>query len=131
MEGTPYAALLRASALSALERWDAAARWLEAARSGASAQRARPMLWRIGATEGAMYLAQRRRLDARRAFDAARVVAAELVLTLDEPVLVAAFRSHVDTVAPPATARTSRQAAKAAFGGLTRRERDTAALCDS
>ena len=50
------------------------------------------------------------------------------MLTLDEPALVTAFRSHVDTLAPPPAQRTSRQSAKAAYGGLTRRERDTAAL---
>ena len=125
---TPVVALLRAQASSALERWDDAATWLQAARTGARAQDARPLLWRIGAAEGRMHLARRERLEARRAFDAARADAAELLSTLDEPDLVTAFRSHVDAVAPPAAERSTRQAAKAAYGGLTRRERETAAL---
>jgi len=127
-EGTPLVALLRAQASSALERWDDAVSWLHVAQVEAHAQGARPLLWRIGATEGAMNLAQRQRLEARRAFDAARAEAAELLSALDEPDLVAAFRSHVDAVAPAAAERTTRQAAKAAYGGLTRRERETAAL---
>jgi DNA-binding NarL/FixJ family response regulator len=73
-------------------------------------------------------LAQRHRLAARQLFDAARSAATELVASLDEPALVAAFHSHVDVVAPPPAERTAGQAAKAAHGGLTRRERDTAAL---
>ncbi len=74
-----------------------------------------------------MYLGERRRRDARRAFDAARACAAALVATLDEPRMVSAFRIGVDLMAPPPPQRTARQAAKAAYGGLTRRERDTAA----
>jgi DNA-binding CsgD family transcriptional regulator len=127
-EGTPLVALLRAQASSALERWDDTTRWLQVARTAALEQGARPLLWRIGVAEGSVNLARRRRLDARRAFDAARADAAELLSTIDEPDLVRAFRSHVDAVAPPAAERTRRQSAKAAYGGLTRRERETAAL---
>jgi DNA-binding CsgD family transcriptional regulator/tetratricopeptide (TPR) repeat protein len=125
---TPRAALLLALASAALKRWDDAAAWLDAARSEARRQEARPLLWRIDAAEGAMRLAQRNRLEARRSFDAARAAAADLVAALDEPALAAAFRAHVDAVAPAPAPRTRRQAAAAAHGGLTRRERDTAAL---
>jgi DNA-binding CsgD family transcriptional regulator/tetratricopeptide (TPR) repeat protein len=125
---TPRAALLRAYASIAMERWADATKWLHAARNEARLQEARPLLWRIDAAEGAVQMAQRHRLAARRSYDAARATAAELVSALDEPALVTAFRAHVDSVAPPSVARTPRQAAKAAHGGLTRRERDTAAL---
>ena len=125
---TPCAALLFASASAALERWDDAATWQSAARAEARRQEARPLLWRIGAAEGAVQLAQRNRSEARRSFDAARAAAAALVDSLDEPALVTAFQAHVDAVAPPPAARTRRQRAKAAHGGLTRREQDTAAL---
>jgi non-specific serine/threonine protein kinase len=47
---------------------------------------------------------------------------------VDDAALAAAFRAGVDCLAPPAPQRTAAQAAKAAHGGLTRRERDTAAL---
>jgi DNA-binding CsgD family transcriptional regulator/tetratricopeptide (TPR) repeat protein len=125
---TPRSALLRAQALVALERWDEAIGWLGAARSEARAQGARPLLWRIAAVHGAAELAQRHRLAARQLFDVARSAATELVMSLDEPALVTSFHSHLDSVAPPPAERTPRQAAKAAYGGLTRRERDTAAL---
>ena len=125
---TPRAALLLALASVELKRRDDAAAWLSAARSEARRQEARPLLWRIDATEGTMQLAQRNRLEARRSFDAARATAADLVASLDEPALVAAFRAHVDAVAPARAARTRRQSAAAAHGGLTKRERDTAAL---
>ena len=125
---TPRHAMLRAQALAALERWSEATEWLGAARSEARAQEARPLLWRIAAVQGAVELAQRHRLAARQLFDAARSAAAELVASLDEPALVAGFHSFVDSIAPPPTERTPGQAAKAAYGGLTRRERDTAAL---
>ena len=125
---TPRSAMLRARALAQLERWSEAIEWLHAAKSEARAQGARPLLWRIDAALGSAELAQRHRLAARRCFDEARSGAAELVGTLDEPSLVAAFQSHIDSVAPPPATRTPAQVAKAAYGGLTRRERDTAAL---
>ena len=128
VELTPRVALLRARALSALERWDEATATLSVARDEARRQDARPLLWRIDAVQGAVHLGERRRLEARRSFDAARSTAAELVSGLDEPALVAHFRAGVDLMAPPPPERTAGQAAKEAYGGLTRRERDTAAL---
>ncbi|MEP6732759.1 MAG: AAA family ATPase [bacterium] len=126
--GTPRVALMRAQALVAEERWDEASAVLSAARSDAMTYDARPLLWRIDALQGAVFLGERRRLDARRLFDLARVTAMELVTDLDEAVLVRAFQAGVDRLAPPPPERTAGQAAKAAYGGLTRRERDAAAL---
>jgi DNA-binding CsgD family transcriptional regulator len=126
--GTPRAGLVRARALASLRRWDEAVAALDAARDDASRQGARPLLWRIEAERGAVSLGQRKRLEARRAFDAARAIADELAAALDDPVLASAFRAGVDRAAPPAPPRTRAQTAKAAYGGLTRRERDTAAL---
>ena len=126
--GTPRAALLQGLALAMQERWVEASAALHAARGDAEGQHARPLLWRIDAAHGVIHLRGRRRLEARRAFDAARSVAAELASGLAEPGLAAAFRAGVDELAPPALERTANQAAKAAYGGLTRRERDTAAL---
>ncbi|MEP7001013.1 MAG: AAA family ATPase, partial [bacterium] len=125
---TPRVALLRAQAFAALERWDDATTALRVANAEARAQEARPLIWRITAAEGAVKLAQRHRLEARRLFDAARSDAAELIAALDEPDAKTIFQSYVDTVAPPPAARTAKQEAKATHGGLTRRERDTAAL---
>jgi DNA-binding NarL/FixJ family response regulator len=119
---------VRAQALLALRRLDEANALIDAARAGALQQGARPLLWRIDATHGALHLAARRRLQARECFDAARALALELTSTLDEPSLVSACRAGVDRLAPPPPVRTAGQAARDAHGGLTRRERDTASL---
>jgi DNA-binding CsgD family transcriptional regulator len=126
--GTPRAALVRAQALATLERWDEALTTLSRARRDAREQSAHALLWRIDAAEGAAHLAQRHRLESRRCFDAARATAAAIADAVDEPALASAFRAGVDRVAPPPPARTAAQAAKQAFGGLTRRERDAARL---
>jgi DNA-binding CsgD family transcriptional regulator len=127
-EGTPRAALLQGQALAALERWTEAKESLGAARDGARRQDARPLLWRIDALQGAVHLGERRRLEARRSFDVARSTALALVSGLDDAGLTAAFRAGVDLLAPPPPPRSAAQAAKAEHGGLTRRERETAAL---
>ncbi|MEO8333999.1 MAG: AAA family ATPase [bacterium] len=125
---TPRTALLRAQALVALERWDDATALLDVARIESDRQGARPISWRIDALRGATHLGRRHRLEARRAFDAARAIADDIISALDERALVASFRAGVDRIAPPPPARTAGQAARDAHGGLTRRERDTAAL---
>lgn len=124
---TPRIALIRGEALSALERWNEALASFAAARELAEHQGARPLLWHLAAAEGAIHLAQRRRLEARRAFDTARSIADQLVVGLDQKD-AARFRATVDRLAPPAPEPTAGRTAKQAFGGLTRRERDTAAL---
>ncbi|MEP6491697.1 MAG: AAA family ATPase [bacterium] len=130
--GTARAWILYGQAYTALGRWTEAAAAFDAARADAMKQEARPLLWRIEARQGAAYLGERRRLDARRSFDVARSLAAELTseLTseLDEPAVVAAFQAGVDRLAPPPSQRTPAQQAKHVCGGLTRRERDAAAL---
>lgn len=125
--GAPRVGLMRAEALVLLERWDEAAKTLDSARTEVVRQGARALLWRIEATCGAVHLGQRHRLDARRSFDAARSAAEEIMSEL-EPAFEASFRSSVDRLAPPPPERTAGQAARDAHGGLTRRERDTAAL---
>lgn len=124
----PCALLVRAQALAGLGRVDEAGVALGAARRGAGAQGARALEWRIAAAEGRMLLGERRRADARRAFDRARAMAERLVESLPEPELLRHFASGLAREAPPSPPRTRAQAAKAAHGGLTRRERDTAAL---
>lgn len=126
--GVPRVALLRGRALAALRRWDEATLAIEAAREGAHQQGARSQLWRIAAAQGAVQLGQRRRRAARQSFDAAREMAATLVDELEEPGLIASFRASMDLLAPPPPVPTAARAAKAAHGGLTRRERETAGL---
>jgi DNA-binding CsgD family transcriptional regulator len=124
----PRVALLKARALSALERWSDAAASLQIARDGAETQGARSLIWRIDAAWGAVHLGERRRVEARRSFDAARAAAAELMSSVDDAALMTTFRAEIDRVAPAPPEQSAGPATKAAFGGLTRRERDTAAL---
>jgi DNA-binding CsgD family transcriptional regulator len=129
VRGVPTLGLVRARALVAGQQWSDARHSLAIVREDAAAQDARPLLWRVAALEGATHLGQRHRLEARRALDAARSAAAELLTELEaEPALVASFRAGVDAAAPPPAAPTFAQVAKAAHGGLTQRERETAAL---
>jgi DNA-binding NarL/FixJ family response regulator len=126
--GVPRLTLLEGRALTLLERYDDAERVLEGARSEATEQGARPMLWKIEAALGHLYRAQRERLEARRAFDAARAIASELAAKLPDDELRLRFVEGLDALIPPAPPPSSERAAKAAFGGLTRRERDVAEL---
>jgi DNA-binding CsgD family transcriptional regulator len=128
LERTPRTALLRAQALVVLERWDEAMSLLTLARDEAKRQGARPMMWRVDAVSGAVRLGQRHRIEARRAFDVARAAAHDMVSKLDESALLASYGAGVDAMAPPPSERTAGQVARDAHGGLTRRERDTAAL---
>lgn len=125
--GAPRVGLVRAEAMAAMEQWDDALSSLRTARASAYQQDARPILWRIAACEGAIHLARRHRLEARESFDAARTVADSLAAGLNDAG-TALFRAAVDHLAPPPPEPTALKAAKKAYGGLTRRERDTAAL---
>ena len=126
--GVPRLSLLRAEALVALERFDEALRTLDRARAEATEQGARPILWRIEAAVGHVHRLQRRRLEARRAFDAARAIANDLAATIPDDEMRAQFLEGLDSLIPSAPAPSPGRMAKAAFGGLTRRERDVAQL---
>jgi len=126
--GVPRLSLVRAEALSALGRYEEAERTLEMARAEATGQSARPLLWRIEAALGHVHRAQRKRLEARRAFDTARALADELAEKVPDPDLRARFLEGLDAVIPAAPAPSAGRAAKEALGGLTQRERDVAEL---
>ena len=120
--------MLRAEALAALERTDEAQRALDRARAEATAQGARPLLWRIEAAVGHAHRVQRRRLEARRAFDAARAIADELAVKVPDQDLRAQFESGLDALIPSGPPPSAGRAAKEASGGLTKRERDVVRL---
>jgi DNA-binding CsgD family transcriptional regulator len=122
----PRLTLLRGTALAALDRLPEAAADLETALAEVAAHDARPLLWRGQALLGRVLQRLGRRLDARRAFDTARTVAAELEADVPDDALRASFARGVAALVPPARRPSLRQAAKAAFGGLTRREREVA-----
>ena len=126
--GVPRLTMVKAEALTALSRYDEAKRTLELARAESEAQSARPMLWRVEAALGHVHRLQRRRLEARRAFDAARAIAEELVANVPDEELRASFREGLEERIPGVPAPTAARAAKEAFGGLTQREREVAEL---
>ena len=126
--GVPRLALLRANALTALERYEDAHAALDRARVEATKQEARPLLWRIEAAAGGLYRRQRHRVEARRAFDAAREIADDLAARVPDDSLRGEFVAGLDALIPSAPALSPERTAKAAFGGLTRRERDVAEL---
>ena len=126
--GVPRLSLVRGEALSMLGRYEEAVRTLETARAEATRQGARPTLWRIEAALGHVHRAQRKRLEARRAFDTARAIADGLADKVPEPDLRARFLEGLDAMIPSAPVPSAERAAKEALGGLTQRERDVAEL---
>jgi DNA-binding CsgD family transcriptional regulator len=126
--GVPRLSLLRADALTTLGRYDEAERTLDTAREEARAQDARPLMWRVELAVGHVHRLRRRRLEARRAFEAARAIADALAARVPDDGLRARFREKLDAAIPSTPAPTPARAAKDASGGLTRRERDVAEL---
>jgi DNA-binding CsgD family transcriptional regulator len=128
--GAPRLTLLRANALAALDRLEEAHAAAMTARAEAMAQSARPLSWRIEATIGHLHRQQRHRLEARRAFDAAWTIVDDLAAKIpaSEGDLRERFLEHVRAIVPSVPAPTAERATKAAFGGLTRRERSVAEL---
>jgi DNA-binding CsgD family transcriptional regulator/Tfp pilus assembly protein PilF len=116
---------LRGEALAGLRRFDEAQTVLQAARDATEAEGRRPLLWRIHLALGKLYLAQKRNAEAEQALDNARRVSEALVMP-DE--LCERFRQRAAEKFPAMRAATPRQSAKKAFGGLTEREREVAAL---
>ena len=126
--GVPRLSLLRADALAALGRHQDAEAALDAARAEATEQGALPMLWRVETAAGHLCRARRMRLEARRAVEVARRIADELAARVADDATRARFLAGVEALVPSVPAPSRDRVAKAAFGGLTRRERDVAQL---
>ena len=126
--GVPRLSLLRSEALVSLGRYDDAELAFDQARREAAEQGARPLMWRIDAAAGHAHRLRRQRLEARRAFDAARDIAEELAAKLPDDAMRVDFRTKLDALIPPGPPPTPGRVAKEASGGLTRRERDVAEL---
>jgi DNA-binding NarL/FixJ family response regulator len=127
-DALPRHLLVRGQALLALGRSEDAISVLREACDAAEATDAMPLLWRGYAALGQAHRSLRHRLDARAAYDNARRIANELAARIPDEELRAAFRSAVDAAAPAPARPSQRQAAKAACGGLTRRQREVAQL---
>jgi DNA-binding NarL/FixJ family response regulator len=128
--------LLRGQALAALERPAEAEAALQAVRAATERPDRPPFWWQARVALGRLYQARRRPAEAAAEFDAARAMIEVLAATVpDEPVaemggqsLRANFLAAATANLPRARPLTSLRAAKAAFGGLTTREREVAAL---
>lgn len=128
--------LLRGEALTALGQTAQAEVALTAVRNFAAARGARPLLWRAYAALGSCCQSGRRTVAARDAYDAARAIIAELAAAVpDEPIpalgpdsLRVHFLRAATVYLPPPRPLTPLRSAKQAFGGLTAREREVAAL---
>ena len=126
--GVPRLSLVKGQALAALDRGEEALAALETARTEATAQLARPLLWRIEAAIGHVYRAERRRLEARKAFETARALAEEMAATIPDEELRNSFLAGLPSLIPSGPPPSPERAAKEALGGLTRREWDVAEL---
>jgi DNA-binding CsgD family transcriptional regulator len=123
----PYLGKLRGAALAALGQWAAAEATFGAALAEAQARDLPPLVWRLHAALGTAYLAQQRRSEADEAFAAARAVAERLAAGLGERPVRVTFLDQLGRLLPEARPPSARAAARAAWGGLTPREREVAA----
>jgi DNA-binding NarL/FixJ family response regulator len=119
---------LRGEALIRLRQLAEAEIALQVALAAAQAQGERSALWRIHASQGKLLLSEHRRDPAAAALAAAQSLIAELAADLPDQALRAAFLQGASAQIPQLTPPTPRRAAKQAFGGLTERERQVAAL---
>lgn len=85
-------------------------------------------LWRVQLALGRVYQAMADPGRAATAFAASRALVAELGATLPDEGLRAHFQREALAQIPPSRPLTARQALKAEFSGLTRREREVAAV---
>jgi len=124
----PHLLKLKGEALLALSQLDEAVEALEDARRGAVARNARPVLWTIHCALGRVYQLLQREEQADQARAAARQLIEELATTIDDASLREQFERAALASLPQETPRLLRDAARQAFGGLTAREREVAAL---
>jgi DNA-binding CsgD family transcriptional regulator len=118
---------LRGQALAALGRSDEAAEMLLAAAQGAHERGLRPLMWRIQVSIGKLAQSRARRKQAEEAFAHARALINELGASLPDQDLREGFLHQALALLPRAPVPTARRSTKAAFDGLTAREREIAA----
>jgi DNA-binding NarL/FixJ family response regulator len=119
---------LKAEALIELKQAEAARQILKNALQGAEQRNARPLLWEIHAALGHLYQHLKEKDLATIEYSKAREIAQSMANTIEDPSMQADFlRATVETL-PHEKTKTSRQAEKRKFGGLTIRERQVALL---
>src|SRR5947209_20213986 len=124
----PRLSKLRGEALVALHREAEAEKMLRAAQDAAHAQGLRPSLWRIAIDLGKLYQAALRDEEAALAFATAQELIEDLATSIPDTTLRDQFLHKASELIPGQEPLSARRAAKKAFGGLTEREREVAAL---
>lgn len=119
---------LRGEALAALQRPAEAEVAFKGAQEIARMQGVRPMQWRMCIALGNLYHAQGRNEEAEQAFATARTLIEELGATIADESLRDNFLQLAVAMLPHTRPLSPRQAVKQAYGGLTAREREIAAL---
>jgi DNA-binding NarL/FixJ family response regulator len=89
---------------------------------------ARPRQWQICIALGNLYQTQERNTEAEQAFVTARSLIEELAATITDESLRDNFLQLATAMLPYSRPLSPKQAAKQAYGGLTTREREVAAL---
>jgi DNA-binding CsgD family transcriptional regulator len=124
----PHLLKLKGESLLALSSLNEAAAVLEEAREGAIARNARPVLWTIYRALGRVYQHLSRREQADQAQALGRQLIKELATTIDDASLCEQFERTALYSLPKEKLPQPREAARQAFGGLTARESEVAAL---
>ncbi len=119
---------LRGEALAALQRPAEAEAALIGAQALAVALGARPRQWRICIALGNLYQTQERNTEAEQAFATARTLIEALAAPITDEPLRDNFLQQAMAMFPHSRPLSSKQVAKQAYGGLTAREREVAAL---
>ena len=119
---------LRGEALAALHRSEEAEKMLRAAQEAAHTQGLRPWLWRICVALGRLYQSRAQQEEAEQAFSTARACIEDLAANVPEEQLQEHFLSQATALLPQKRQLTPGRAARQAYGGLTAREREVAAL---
>src|SRR6266566_1214984 len=119
---------LRGEALAALQRPAEAEAALTAAQALAVMLGARPRQWQICIALGNLYQTQERNTEAEQAFVTARTLIEELAATITDESLRDNFLQRATAMLPHTPLPSPSHSAKQAFGGLTAREREIAAL---
>jgi len=128
LQPIPHLLKLKGEALMTLSHLDEAVEALEDAKRGAVARHARPVLWTIHRSLGRAYQLLQRKDQARQEYAAGRQLVEELVTTITDASLRDQFeRAALDSF-PQEKPPLPHEAARHAFGGLTAREREVAAL---
>jgi DNA-binding CsgD family transcriptional regulator len=127
-QSIPYLSHMRGEALLMLRQFAEAESALQAAQAGATTQGTQRLLWRISIDLGKLYQVQRRDEEAKHAFATAQELIEALAAPIPDTTLRDQFLHQAAALIPRQEPISPRRAAKKAFGGLTEREREVAAL---